>query len=99
MLENHPLLNIGHEVSLPLLTPFNSSAPKEIEDEVERRLMEGFRTFKIKVGKDPVADLQRVQAIQRSIKGRATMRIDANRAFAEADALEREISRRRTLVQ
>ena len=37
---------------LPLLTPFNSSTPKEIEAEVERRLEDGFRTFKIKVGKD-----------------------------------------------
>ena len=35
MLEDHPLLRIGHEVRLPLLTPFNSSTPKEIEDEVE----------------------------------------------------------------
>jgi L-alanine-DL-glutamate epimerase-like enolase superfamily enzyme len=50
MLEDHPLLRIDHEVRLPLLTPFNSSTPKEIEEEVERRLEEGFRTFKIKVG-------------------------------------------------
>jgi hypothetical protein len=47
MLEDHPLLRIDHEVRLPLLTPFNSSTP---EEEVERRLEEGFRTFKIKVG-------------------------------------------------
>src|SRR5713226_8547451 len=86
MLETHPLLSIDREVRLPLLTPFNSSAPKQIEEEVERRLEDGFRTFKIKVGKDPAADLERVQAIQRAIGGRATMRIDANRAYAEADA-------------
>src|SRR3954453_21545687 len=51
MLEDHPLLKIDREVRLPLLTPFNSSAQKDIEQEVERRLEEGFRTFKIKVGK------------------------------------------------
>jgi len=86
MLEDHPLLRIDREVRLPLLTPFNSSAPDEIAEEVERRLKEGFRTFKIKVGKDADADVNRVTAIQRAIAGRATMRIDANRAYAEANA-------------
>ena len=86
MLEEHPLLRIDRDVRLPLLTPFNSATPKDIEVEVERLLEDGFRTFKIKVGKDAVADLERVKTIQRAIAGRATMRIDANRAFTEADA-------------
>ena len=59
MLEDHPLLTIDREVRLPLLTPFNSSKPDEIGTEVERRIEEGFRTFKIKVGKDPADDLKR----------------------------------------
>src|SRR4029077_6704960 len=50
MLEDHPLLRIDREVRLPLLTPFNSTASHEIEEEIERRLTDGFRTFKIKVG-------------------------------------------------
>jgi L-alanine-DL-glutamate epimerase-like enolase superfamily enzyme len=86
MLEDHPLLRIEQEVRLPLLSPVNGSARDEIEAEVEKRLGEGFRTFKIKVGKDPVADLRRVSDIQRAIGGRATMRIDANRAYSEAHA-------------
>ena len=79
------LLTIDEEARLPLLTPFNSSAPKDIDTEIEQRLQEGFRTFKIKVGKDADADLARVQTIQRAIAGRATMRLDANRAYSEAD--------------
>jgi len=86
MLEDHPLLRIDRDVRLPLLTPFNSGTPKEIESEVERSLADGFRTFKIKVGKDADADAKRVKTIQRAIAGRATMRIDANRAYNEADA-------------
>src|SRR6185503_741413 len=86
MLEGHPLLEVTADTRLPLLTPFNSSSPKDIEAEVERRLDDGFRTFKIKVGKDAGADLARVQTIQRAIAGRATMRLDANRAYAQADA-------------
>jgi L-alanine-DL-glutamate epimerase-like enolase superfamily enzyme len=86
MLEGHPLLKVDGEARLPLLTPFNSTGPHDIEAEVEQRLAEGFRTFKIKVGKDAGADLARVQAIQRAIASRATMRLDANRAYAQADA-------------
>jgi L-alanine-DL-glutamate epimerase-like enolase superfamily enzyme len=86
MLEDHPLLRIDREARLALLTPFNSFTPQEIEEEVERRLNEGFRTFKIKVGKDADADIKRVKTIQHAIAGRATIRIDANRAYAEADA-------------
>jgi L-Ala-D/L-Glu epimerase len=86
MLEGHPLLDVAAPARLPLLTPLNSADPPAIADEVERRLGDGFRTFKIKVGKDADADLARVRAIQRAIAGRATMRIDANRAYGTADA-------------
>src|SRR5215475_3729278 len=85
MLEGHPLLKVSHETRLPLLTPFNSSAPEDIEREVEQRLQEGFRTFKIKVGKSAEDDARRVKLIQRAIAGRATMRLDANSAYSEAD--------------
>jgi L-Ala-D/L-Glu epimerase len=86
MLEDHPLLRIERETKLPLLTPLNSSAPEEIVAEVERWLADGFRTFKVKVGKDAAADARRVKAIQQAIAGRATMRLDANRAYSEIDA-------------
>jgi L-alanine-DL-glutamate epimerase-like enolase superfamily enzyme len=86
MLENHPLLTVAREVRLPLLTPFNSSKSGEIEHEVEQRLEDGFRTFKIKVGKAVDEDAHRVRVIQRAIAGRATMRLDANRAYSEAEA-------------
>lgn len=86
MLEGHPLLTIESEARLPLLTPFNSSAPADIDQEVEQRLEDGFRTFKIKVGRSADDDARRVKAIQRAIAGRATMRLDANRAYSEPDA-------------
>lgn len=86
MLEDHPLLRIERETRLPLLAPFNSSSPIEIAEEVEQRLAEGFRTFKIKVGRDAASDGRRVRAIQQAVAGRATVRLDANRAYSEADA-------------
>jgi L-Ala-D/L-Glu epimerase len=86
MLEGHPLLRLDREARLPLLAAFNSSTPREIADEVDALLAQGFRTFKIKVGKDADADAKRVKAIQQAVAGRATMRLDANRAYREADA-------------
>lgn len=86
MLEGHPLLRVPDEVRLPLLTPVNGSAPGEIEREIEQHLEDGFRTFKVKVGKVADEDARRVKAIQRAIAGRATMRLDANRGYSEADA-------------
>ena len=59
MLEDHPLLTVAREISLPLLTPFNSTTPEEIDQEVEQRLADGFRTFKIKVGKAADDDARR----------------------------------------
>jgi L-Ala-D/L-Glu epimerase len=86
MLEDHPLLTISRDVRLALLTPFNSTEPASIREEVERLLADGFRTFKIKVGKAVDDDVQRVRLIQQAIAGRATMRLDANRAYSESDA-------------
>jgi L-Ala-D/L-Glu epimerase len=86
MLEDHPLLKIAREIRLPLLTPVNSSTSRDIEQEVEQRLGEGFHTFKIKVGKSVDDDLKRVKTIQHAVSGRATMRLDANRAYSEFDA-------------
>src|SRR5436305_7516435 len=86
MLEDHPLLSITRDVKLALLTPFNSAEPDDIRQEVEHRLANGFRTFKIKVGKSVDDDIHRVKLIQQAISGRATMRLDAYRAYPEADA-------------
>lgn len=85
-LHGHDALQVPERTRLPLLTPTNASIPEEIEAEVEQRLAEGFGTFKIKVGRDVEADLVRVAAIQSAVDGRATLRIDANRAYGREDA-------------
>lgn len=76
-----PLIDVRERVQLPLLVPVNATAIDAIPAEVEQLLARGFRTFKVKVGKDVDADLARVAAIQAAVHGRATLRLDANRAF------------------
>lgn len=82
MLEHDPLLDISDECRVPLLAPCQAHEPQAIRDEVEKLLAQGFRTLKIKVGFDVAADLERVAVIQDAVRERATLRLDANRAFS-----------------
>jgi L-Ala-D/L-Glu epimerase len=87
VLEGSPFLAIPAETRLPLLTPVNATEPGAIAAEIEGWLGQGFAAFKVKVGKDVAADGVRVRAIQDAVAGRATLRLDANRAFSRADAV------------
>ncbi len=87
MLQGHPLLDVTESRRLPLLSPVNSLGRSEIETEINDKLEQGFGTFKVKVGKDLEADLERLVVIQTAVAGRATLRVDANRGFNQQDAL------------
>lgn len=88
MLQRASSLTSASERRLRLLTAFNAMDKDGIAEEVERRLGEGFRTFKIKVGKDVDADIDRLRWIQTCVSGRATLRVDANRAFSRDDGMK-----------
>jgi len=81
MLEGHPILTIEGPTRVPLIAIVNETDPGEIEHEVEDRLSEGYRTLKVKAGFDADADFRRVAFIQRSVAGRALLRIDGNQGF------------------
>lgn len=85
MLEGHKVLHLATDVSLPLLTPFHSTAPEDIPGEVDARVAEGFFTLKVKVGKNWEDDAAKVRAVQKAANGRATIRLDANRGFNRVD--------------
>lgn len=86
-LEGSPFLHVAQDTVLPLLVPVSALEPAAIAEEIDRRIAAGFRVFKVKVGKDVAADLARVRAIQHAADGRATLRLDANRAYSRDDAL------------
>ena len=79
------LLAVDEAVRLPLLSPLAGAEPDAIRRELDDVHARGFRTVKIKVGQDLEADLVRVATIQEAGDGRFTFRIDANRAYDEAD--------------
>lgn len=82
-----PLLEMPEAVRFPLLTPINQTEEAAIRTEVEGWIAEGFRTFKVKVGKDVESDLARVGWIQSASAGRATLRLDANRGFSREEGM------------
>ena len=85
MMQGHPLLSPKTDTVVPLLAPCQAHEPAAIRAEVDRLIDEGFRTLKIKVGFDWRDDLERIGQIQTAVAGRATLRLDANRGFNEAD--------------
>lgn len=87
MLRGHPLLRPEGRASVPLIAILNAMAEPEIEQEIEARLAEGYRTLKVKVGFDADRDLARVRFIQRAVAGRAVLRIDGNQGYAPAAGL------------
>lgn len=88
MLAGSRILRVPKARKLPLLVPISAVHPEDVCEEVERLLKQGFNTFKIKVGKDLEEDLHRVSAIQEAVAGRATLRLDANRAFTREQGCE-----------
>jgi o-succinylbenzoate synthase len=46
----------------------------------------GYHVLKVKVGYEPMADAERVNAIARATAGRARLRVDANQGYDEASA-------------
>jgi L-alanine-DL-glutamate epimerase-like enolase superfamily enzyme len=86
-LEGSAFLHVAENTELPLLVPVSALKPEPIAEEIDRRIAAGFKVFKVKVGKDVQADLARVRAIQQAAAGRASLRLDANRAFSRDDAL------------
>ena len=85
--QGYPLLTVDSDTVLPLLTPVNALDKAAIASEIETWLQQGFRAFKVKVGKDVDADLDRVAFIQKTVAGRATLRLDANRAFSREQGI------------
>ena len=86
-LETSKWLSIDRDTALELIVPINATDEAGIEREVNQLLGQGFTTFKVKVGKDVQADIERANTTLRLLDGRATIRLDANRAYSRQDAI------------
>ena len=71
--------------SVALLAILNETEPEALDAELERVLEAGYSTIKVKVGWNVRDDLHRVRHIQRALRGRARIRIDANQGYSKDD--------------
>lgn len=60
---------------------------KETEESVERYYAQGFRTFKVKIGRDMDLDIKRVLAVKR-LAPKGTIYLDANQGYASHEILK-----------
>lgn len=82
MLEGSDYLRTERERAVPLLAGINASGEEAVREEFERLYAQGYRTFKVKVGFEVEKDLEHVRTVQKLVRGRATIRIDANQGYS-----------------
>lgn len=86
MLEGNAILDVRIATRVPILGLLHATAPAEIERESGELFAQGYRTLKVKVGFDVAHDLELVKNVQRAVRGRGTIRLDANQGYNRDDA-------------
>ena len=87
MMEGSPELRFDRPAAAPILGLLNSTGEEAISAELDKLLAAGYRTLKVKVGTDPVKDAAHVATVQRLLRGRARIRVDANQGFSAAQGV------------
>jgi len=87
MLEQSAALEIERAVVVPILGLLGSSGEEAMGLEIEALLGAGYRTLKIKVGADLDKDIAHVRTVQRLLRGRARIRIDANQGYGAEEGV------------
>ena len=68
---------------------FTSYSEKQLIDQMTGWAAEGLRAVKMKIGRHPDQDVQRVTAVQKALEGRAELFVDANGAYTRKQALDK----------
>jgi len=88
-----PLIDIlgamREEVSAYGSGGFTSYSEKQLIDQLTGWASEGIRYVKMKIGREPDADVRRVTAVQKALEGRAQLFVDANGAYSRKQALQK----------
>lgn len=88
MLSGSALLDISDSSTVPLVGLLHATTEAAIETEMEELLNDGFLTIKVKIGFDLSKDIRLVHAVQKTTRGRARIRLDANQGYTAPEAIE-----------
>ena len=67
---------------------FTSYSLAQLQEQLGGWAAEGLKSVKMKIGRDPQADLQRVRAARKAIGSEVALFVDANGAYSRKQALE-----------
>jgi L-alanine-DL-glutamate epimerase-like enolase superfamily enzyme len=87
MLDRSPLLDLGTDATVPLVGLLNAKDEAAMEVEIPKLLDAGYRTIKVKVGFEVAEDIALVAAVQKVVRGRAALRLDANQAYTAGEGV------------
>ena len=68
---------------------FTSYTEKQLTDQMIAWASEGIKYVKMKIGREPSQDVARVAAVQKALKGKAELFVDANGAYLRKQALQK----------
>jgi muconate cycloisomerase len=84
----HGLLGGPVREKIPLIGWIGHKSPEESADEATHWVRRGFRTVKIKVGKELEEDTERVKMIRQALGPEVQLRIDANEGYTPERAIK-----------
>lgn len=85
----HTLLGGLLHKKLPLLWPLGNAGGQESITEIEQKRLEGYQTFMLKMGAQPVRDeIQRVRQVRSHFNDAVFLIADANQGWEEGEALQ-----------
>lgn len=82
MLAGSELLRLSGAAAIPLVGLLQARNEDVMRAEVQQLLDAGYRTLKVKVGFDVAQDTEMIATVQRVVRGRARIRIDANQGYS-----------------
>jgi L-Ala-D/L-Glu epimerase len=81
-----PIFFGGYRQSFNLMFSVGLKSLAETESEVKRKLAEGFKIIKLKVGENLANDLERIKLVRKIMPSNFKLTLDANRGYSFADA-------------
>ena len=83
----HALLGGGRMERIPAIAVIDMVAPARAAEMAQEFIGQGHETLKIKIGRDPAQDLERVQAVRKAAGDHIKLRVDGNTGYDRDTAL------------
>ena len=76
----------------PITHVLSIQEPAAMAEEAMRKVSEGYRSFKMKVGRQVGQDLERIQAVRRAVGNEIAIRVDVNQGWVNSSNTLRALS-------